>query len=463
MKFFNLISLVGASTFHNSNVVQMMPSYWPLDPNTQWVVLFYSLSCSACDTMIPKFIRHAAGHVEGMKFGAVNCSIESTLCSQERIQVVPTVKVFENSTVRVLGDFSNTRHEQRLGHDSAPGAVELTSSQFPLDPATPWVVMFYMPNCSPCKVKKPQFMSAALTTSRSKFGLFNCNNDAQFCSQMKIKGVPMIMMFYQGNEIVYTRDIDRIPEFVGRLTIIPMKSKSATSSSSTKANTSIAAHASMAPAKCGVNGCDTKATVKSNTSIVPSKATNKREVDGCATSSCYKASTTRTPSGENAAKVAKTTKAPLPYRDDFKIMAIRLASTSRSFTWESLNGPKWIDAIASKKRPDWWKVFKSTVILASTIAEGMNDTEAAKFGASIGLARIVEDRADEIRGNLLLDGSGIEVLPYKISSSELKYIQLTEAPMWALARLVPSIKRMSRLNKIVEDHKTIREVIAAAN
>jgi protein disulfide-isomerase A6 len=82
-----------------------------------WIVKFYAPWCGHCKTLAPEFEK-AAKSLDGIvRFGAVDCTVEQTLCSKYQVQGYPTVKVFpadKKGSEKVPMDYQGERKSKSI-------------------------------------------------------------------------------------------------------------------------------------------------------------------------------------------------------------------------------------------------------------------------------------------------------------------------------------------------------------
>ena len=188
-----------------------------------WMIEFYAPWCGHCQALKPKFIeaaKKAKKNNSGIKFGAVDCTKEQSLCSKYGVKGYPTLKGFvagkakeyngpreTDEMLEYLVSLKNARGTKGgSAKCSSPlavdGVVPLCASHFPDSKKgkNNWVVVFHSSGDRPSDTDKNgiQSLGPKIDKSGTKLGVVDCSVSKDFC-ESKLSGpikTPFVVKTY---------------------------------------------------------------------------------------------------------------------------------------------------------------------------------------------------------------------------------------------------------------------------
>ncbi|KAF7266973.1 hypothetical protein GWI33_019754 [Rhynchophorus ferrugineus] len=190
------------------------------------LVMFYAPWCGHCKRAKPEFSDAAAKFKDDPKveFGAVDCTIESALCSAFEVKGYPTIKYFSYYNKEIKPYNGGRTRDDFVQFISNPMAASNTppptpkQEQWILDPSiikldeknfkdelkrnNIVLVMFYAPWCGHCKRMKPDYMAAAKQLQSEGIekcmAMVDCTENPELAEEYGIQGFPTIKLFKNG-------------------------------------------------------------------------------------------------------------------------------------------------------------------------------------------------------------------------------------------------------------------------
>ena len=200
----------GKSEFYGKTaVVDLCDSHFP-DKSSEhvWMVEFYAPWCGHCKALKPKFIDAAKkakkdAEFQGIKFGAVDCTKEQSLCQKYDVKGYPTLKAFVGGKAREfrgqretedmlqfmaqLKDSKGTKGgsskcASSLIDASKQDAIPLCASHFPDKKSkNNWVIVFHSKEIEKKTSKDLYVLASKVSSGGAKLGVVDCSTDAAFC------------------------------------------------------------------------------------------------------------------------------------------------------------------------------------------------------------------------------------------------------------------------------------------
>ncbi|CAH2305889.1 dnaJ homolog subfamily C member 10 [Pelobates cultripes] len=210
-----------------------------------WVIDFYAPWCGPCQALMPEWKRMARNINSMISVGSVDCQKYGYLCSQERVQAYPEIRIYPanmdspNHYVQYNG-WHRDAHSLKtwaLGH-LPKVSIDLTPEIFNdkvLNGKDHWVLDFYAPWCGPCRSFAPDFeVLARAVKGKVKAGKVDCQAHGYLCQSAAIRAYPTVKFYpYQGSkkknahgEHIDTRDPQEIARIItARIETIKRQSK----------------------------------------------------------------------------------------------------------------------------------------------------------------------------------------------------------------------------------------------
>ncbi|CAG9766876.1 unnamed protein product [Ceutorhynchus assimilis] len=208
------------------------------------LVMFYAPWCGHCKKSKPEFTEAAAEFKENsrVEFGAVDCTIETSVCSAFEVKGYPTFKYFSYYNKEILPYNGGRTKEDFIQYmsnpiqpipvsnpapveqwTSDPAIIKLNDSNFKteLQQNQFVLVMFYAPWCGHCNKMKPEYVTAAQQLEaeglKKCLAVIDCTENPQTMQTYEIQGFPTIKLFKNGKFITeYTgkRTTEAIKTFI---------------------------------------------------------------------------------------------------------------------------------------------------------------------------------------------------------------------------------------------------------
>ncbi|XP_063285867.1 dnaJ homolog subfamily C member 10 [Pelobates fuscus] len=210
-----------------------------------WVIDFYAPWCGPCQALMPEWKRMARNINSMISVGSVDCQKYGYLCSQERVQAYPEIRIYPanmdspNHYVQYNG-WHRDAHSLKtwaLGH-LPKVSIDLTPEIFNdkvLNGKDHWVLDFYAPWCGPCRSFAPDFeVLARAVKGKVKAGKVDCQAHGYLCQSAAIRAYPTVKFYpHQGSkkknahgEHIDTRDPQEIARILtARIETIKRQSK----------------------------------------------------------------------------------------------------------------------------------------------------------------------------------------------------------------------------------------------
>ncbi|RXM29964.1 DnaJ-like subfamily C member 10 [Acipenser ruthenus] len=197
---YNIVAFAKDSA--SAHVVTLGPETFPNKEKEPWLVDFFAPWCPPCRALLPE-LRKASKHLFGqLKFGTLDCTVHTELCSVYNIQAYPTTVIFNQSSI----------HEYD-GHHSADGILEfiedlVNPSVVTFNPDTfdelvknrktgeSWLMDFYAPWCGPCQALLPEWKRMArLLSGIINVGSVDCQKYPSLCQRESVHAYPEIRFY----------------------------------------------------------------------------------------------------------------------------------------------------------------------------------------------------------------------------------------------------------------------------
>lgn len=198
------------------------------------MVKFYSPNCPHCRNMADAFASAAAAFTD-VRFGGVDCTKESSICSKYHVNGYPTVYIFATGSKDTLAEYTGSRTVDDFidfveNYTDAQGKrvkkilPELNPATFDdfVNSRKCTFIAFYAPWCGHCKRFLPEATRAAQVFNQlednASVAIMNCDMYRSYCTRFEIKGFPTIKLFADGQAIVYTgnRTAESIAEMMNK-------------------------------------------------------------------------------------------------------------------------------------------------------------------------------------------------------------------------------------------------------
>ncbi|XP_071445031.1 protein disulfide-isomerase A5 [Hetaerina americana] len=192
------------------------------------LVMFYAPWCGHCKKSKPEF-KAAAEHFKDdskVEFAAVDCTVQSALCSVVNVSGYPTIKYYHYynkeepipySGDRTVKDFIKFINERRLlssnyaesiteqipiGNIPTVDLMELTKDTFhsTINSYRVVLLMFFTPGCKNCQELLSELKDASqeLTVNlgvEAIIATINCQLEKSLCTQQKVESFPALQLF----------------------------------------------------------------------------------------------------------------------------------------------------------------------------------------------------------------------------------------------------------------------------
>ncbi|XP_076239599.1 thioredoxin domain-containing protein pretaporter [Calliopsis andreniformis] len=190
-------------------------------------IMFYAPWCGHCQRLEPTWEQLADLSNEednNIKIAKVDCTTDSSLCSEHDVTGYPTLKFFkagETKGIKFRGtrdlpsllSFLNDQLGTTLGNvDVAPsppeavnGLIELTEDTFDKHISTGYhFIKFYAPWCGYCKKLVPtweELANSLRNNNHVSISKVDCTQHRGICGQFDIKGYPTLLWIEDGKKV----------------------------------------------------------------------------------------------------------------------------------------------------------------------------------------------------------------------------------------------------------------------
>ncbi|XP_018335053.1 dnaJ homolog subfamily C member 10-like [Agrilus planipennis] len=179
------------------------------DGSGAWFIDWYAPWCPPCKRLMPE-IRKASQHFspENVKFGTIDCTLHTNLCSREGVMSYPTTTWHNGSKVHHFRGVLNERGIIEFVEDMLnPKVIELDSSTFGRLETKPenemWLVDYYAPWCNPCQMLAPELRKLAKQIADIdyiKIAQVDCDANPELCSAQNVRAYPTIRLYPLGSK-----------------------------------------------------------------------------------------------------------------------------------------------------------------------------------------------------------------------------------------------------------------------
>lgn len=179
-----------------------------VDKGNPWFVDFFAPWCPPCMRLLPEFRKASREMKDRVRFGTVDCTVHTGLCSQYNIRAYPTTVFFNQSTPHEFhGHHSVDSMVEFLEDTLHPPVIILTATSFESlvnkkSANELWLVDFYAPWCGPCQQLAPEWRQLAKMLSdmdKIKVGQVNCDAERALCTQQGVQSYPTIRLYPMGS------------------------------------------------------------------------------------------------------------------------------------------------------------------------------------------------------------------------------------------------------------------------
>ncbi|EFO27311.1 hypothetical protein LOAG_01175 [Loa loa] len=187
------------------------------------LIIFYAPWCGYCKRAKPKFFEASKILAADARvvLGAVDCTIEKSLCQEYKIEGFPTIIYLSYGKNRIdyLGEHETASFISFIesgGQISKPqsfapkfdfgnAVTVLDENNFDRITSSGNVfVMFFSPWCRHCETVKPAFREAAEQSHFGKFAVVDCIAWSDLCESQSVKGYPTFQIFVNGVQHDYS-------------------------------------------------------------------------------------------------------------------------------------------------------------------------------------------------------------------------------------------------------------------
>jgi len=195
-------------------------------------VKFFAPWCGHCKKMAPTWVDLAKdlGSDDSVMIAEVDCTVESSVCSENGVKGYPTLKAFKggkeiekyaggrdiNSFKAAIKKYQGGSAEPAkpaepakqaaAGGDAEGDVVELTADNFASTVASgAWFIKFYAPWCGHCKNLAPTWETLGKDSKAGKIAAkiakVDCTQHNPICKENEVKGFPTLLFFQDGKNL----------------------------------------------------------------------------------------------------------------------------------------------------------------------------------------------------------------------------------------------------------------------
>ncbi|VDK61347.1 unnamed protein product [Onchocerca ochengi] len=187
------------------------------------LIIFYAPWCGYCKKAKPKFFEASKVLAADARIvlGAVDCTVERSLCQEYKIQGFPTIIYLSYGKNRIdyAGEHETTSFISFVESGGRVSKPQSSISEFGLGNVVIVLdennfdriissgnvfVMFFSPWCGHCKAVKPAFREAAEQSHFGKFAVVDCTTWNDLCERQSVKEYPTFQIFVNGVQHDYS-------------------------------------------------------------------------------------------------------------------------------------------------------------------------------------------------------------------------------------------------------------------
>ncbi|XP_014248269.1 dnaJ homolog subfamily C member 10-like [Cimex lectularius] len=177
--------------------------------NELWVVDFYMPWCGPCQQMEPQYRKLAKmmSDIKNVKISKVNCEEEQALCTRQRVQHYPHIRLYPMHsegmlTVMIYSGYQRDAQSlRRWIYNYLPSSVKELQPETlraAIRSGDPWLVDFYAPWCGHCVAFEPEFILVSQKLEgRVSTGKLDCERFYTFCQGIGINSYPTLKLFFK--------------------------------------------------------------------------------------------------------------------------------------------------------------------------------------------------------------------------------------------------------------------------
>uniref|UniRef100_A0A8R1XXC0 Thioredoxin domain-containing protein n=1 Tax=Onchocerca volvulus TaxID=6282 RepID=A0A8R1XXC0_ONCVO len=187
------------------------------------LIIFYAPWCGYCKKAKPKFFEASKVLAADARIvlGAVDCTVERSLCQEYKIQGFPTIIYLSYGKNRIdyAGEHETTSFISFVESGGRVSKPQSSISEFGLGNVVIVLdennfdriissgnvfVMFFSPWCGHCKAVKSAFREAAEQSHFGKFAVVDCTTWNDLCERQSVKEYPTFQIFVNGVQHDYS-------------------------------------------------------------------------------------------------------------------------------------------------------------------------------------------------------------------------------------------------------------------
>lgn len=190
-----------------SPLIELTASNFASMKESTSVVDFYAPWCPPCMRLLPE-LRAAAKELPHFKFGSVDCTAHSQLCTQLSIKSYPTMVMFNSSKphyttgykdkAEILGYIADVLNPPVIDLDYSTWVLKINNKR--ADEV--WFVDYYAPWCGPCRQMLPtwnQFAKSVSHWENTFVAKVDCTVNEKACDSERIESFPTLRVYTKGS------------------------------------------------------------------------------------------------------------------------------------------------------------------------------------------------------------------------------------------------------------------------
>lgn len=194
----SFVETLGPDVFPNDIIVKNQP----------WLIDFYAPWCPPCMHLLPEIRKTSRIMRNKIRFGTIDCTIHSGLCSKYNIRNYPTTILYNETNPNIYyGNHVYNEIIEFIQDILAPPVIDLTPISFSnlvenKNTQEIWVIDYFAPWCRPCQQLSIQWRKLAkmmINDTNVHVASVNCQAYRSLCQSQGVNSYPDIRLYPTGS------------------------------------------------------------------------------------------------------------------------------------------------------------------------------------------------------------------------------------------------------------------------